>query len=81
MTKMVEETLYAIETFTTTRKGYIVDDVDTNHYMRDFEMQGFPIQDGRAKLLLKMIEENFITLTFSRKWLNEDLKFDKVAVS
>ena len=79
-TKMEEGELYAIETFASTGKGYVSDDVDTSHYMRDFDMKPVAIKDGRAKYLLKIIEDNYSTLAFARKWLSEELKFDKVAI-
>ena len=34
---MEEGELYAIETFGSTGKGYVVEDGECSHYMRDFE--------------------------------------------
>jgi methionyl aminopeptidase len=74
--KMEEGEVYAIETFGSTGKGYVIDDVDTSHYMREFELKQVPIRNARAKALLKLIEENFSTLAFCRRWI-EDLGFEK----
>ncbi len=35
--KMCEGELYAIETFGSTGKGYVWEDGETSHYMRDFD--------------------------------------------
>jgi len=74
--KMEEGEVYAIETFATTGKGYVNDDVDCSHYMKSFEPKHAPIKNTRSKFLLKLIEENFSTLAFARRWL-EDMGFEK----
>jgi methionyl aminopeptidase len=57
-------------------RGYVSDDVDCSHYMKIFDARPTPIRNGRAKAMLKAIEENFGTLAFCRRWLNE-IGFDK----
>lgn len=37
-TKMEENEFYAIETFGSTGKGYVHDDMDCSHYMKDFDL-------------------------------------------
>ena len=73
---MEEGEIYAIETFGSTGKGYVMDDVDCSHYMKEFNAKPMPVKKTRSKALLRLIEENFSTLAFCRRWL-EDLGFDK----
>lgn len=73
---MQEGEVYAIETFGTTGKGYVMDDGDTSHYMKDYEAKQVPIRNPKSKALLKLIEENFSTLAFCRRWI-DDLGFEK----
>lgn len=35
---MLEGELFAIETFGSTGKGYVVDDLECSHYMKDFDV-------------------------------------------
>lgn len=37
-TKMEENEFYAIETFGSTGKGYVHDDMECSHYMKDFDL-------------------------------------------
>jgi len=68
--------MYAIETFGTTGKGYVMDSEDTSHYMKDFEAKAAAMRNPKSKALLKLIDENFGTLAFCRRWV-DDLGFDK----
>lgn len=68
--------MYAIETFGTTGKGYVMETEDTSHYMKDFEAKMAPLRNPKSKALLKLIEENFSTLGFCRRWV-DDLGFEK----
>ncbi len=68
--------MYAIETFASTGKGYVMDDLETSHYMKDFDAKPAPLRNPKSKALLKLIEENFSTLAFCRRWI-DDLGFDK----
>lgn len=74
--KMEEGELYAIETFGSTGKGYVMETEDTSHYMKVFDAKEVPLRNPRAHALLKLIDDNFSTLAFARRWL-EDLGFDK----
>ena len=44
--------------------------------MRDFYAQQVPIRDAKAKALLAHIENNYSTLAFCRRWI-EDAGFEK----
>ncbi|KAH7664881.1 hypothetical protein AAVH_43361 [Aphelenchoides avenae] len=71
-TKMEENEFYAIETFGSTGKGYVHDDMECSHYMKDFDLhdEHVPIRLGRSKQLLNVINKNFGTLAFCRRWLD-----------
>ena len=49
---MEEGEFYAIETFGSTGKGLVHDDVDCSHYMKNFDIGHVPIRINRAKGLL-----------------------------
>lgn len=69
---MVEGELYAIETFASTGKGFVSDDGETSHYMKNYYSGPKPLRNQKAKHLLKYIESNFSTLAFCRRWLDDD---------
>lgn len=69
-TKMEENEFFAIETFGSTGKGVVHDDMDCSHYMKNFEVGHVPLRLPRAKQLLNVINENFGTLAFCRRWLD-----------
>ncbi|KAJ8261789.1 hypothetical protein GJAV_G00158430 [Gymnothorax javanicus] len=69
-TKMEEGEVYAIETFGSTGKGVVHDDMECSHYMKNFDVGHVPIRLPRAKHLLNVINENFGTLAFCRRWLD-----------
>ncbi|OEH78479.1 methionine type [Cyclospora cayetanensis] len=68
--RMEEGELYAIETFATTGKGFVQDDGDCSHYMKNFECGFVPLRLKSARDLLKVIDEHFGTLAFCRRWLD-----------
>ncbi|XP_022805090.1 methionine aminopeptidase 2-like [Stylophora pistillata] len=68
--KMEENEFFAIETFGSTGKGMVHDDMDCSHYMKNFEVGHVPLRVPRAKQLLNVINENFGTLAFCRRWLD-----------
>ncbi len=71
-TKMCEGEQYAIETFGSTGKGWVNEDVDCSHYMLDFDAPANPIvRSNTAKALFHTIRNKFSTLAFARKWLEE----------
>ncbi|XP_053506337.1 methionine aminopeptidase 2 isoform X3 [Ictalurus furcatus] len=69
-TRMEEGDVYAIETFGSTGKGVVHDDMDCSHYMKNFDVGHVPIRLPRAKHLLNVVNENFGTLAFCRRWLD-----------
>ena len=71
MTKMEEGEVYAIETFGSTGKGYVREEMETSHYMKNFESYGGALRNPKAKSLLGFINKNFDTLAFCRKWLDQ----------
>ncbi|XP_006895268.1 PREDICTED: methionine aminopeptidase 2-like, partial [Elephantulus edwardii] len=66
----MEEEVYAIETFGSTGKGVVHDDMECSHYMKNFDVGHVPIRLPRSKHLLNVINENFGTLAFCRRWLD-----------
>lgn len=69
-TKMEENEFFAIETFGSTGKGVVHDDMECSHYMKNFDVGFVPLRVPRAKQLLNVINENFGTLAFCRRWLD-----------
>ncbi len=69
---MEEGEQYAIETFGSTGKGYVNEGPDCSHYMLEFNAPENPIiRNANAKALFYTIKNNFGTLAFARKWLEE----------
>ena len=70
-TKMEEGEQYAIETFGSTGKGYVNEDLECSHYMKDFDAPAnVALRNPKAKTLLKFIDANYGTLAFCRRWLD-----------
>lgn len=69
-TRMEEGEFYAIETFGSTGKGVVHDDMECSHYMKNFEVGHVPLRLQRAKSLLNVVNQNFSTLAFCRRWLD-----------
>mmetsp|Transcript_33270 Transcript_33270/g.60987 ORF Transcript_33270/g.60987 Transcript_33270/m.60987 type:complete len:549 (+) Transcript_33270:92-1738(+) len=70
-TIMEENEFYAIETFASCGKGYVVEDLDCSHYMKIFNAPHIPLRVKSSKALLHAIEQNFGTLAFCRRWLDD----------
>ncbi|KAF2685221.1 methionine aminopeptidase 2-like protein [Lentithecium fluviatile CBS 122367] len=66
---MEEGDVFAIETFGTTGKAYLRDDVGVYGYGRNENARATGLHHASAKSLLKTIDENFGTLVFSRRYL------------
>ena len=43
-TKMEENEFYAIETFGSTGRGYVHDDMETSHYMKNWDISHVPLR-------------------------------------
>ncbi|KAG2258710.1 hypothetical protein Bca52824_078004 [Brassica carinata] len=69
-TKMEEGEFYAIETFGSTGKGFVREDLECSHYMKNFDVGHVPLRLPRAKQLLATINNNFSTLAFCRRYLD-----------
>lgn len=69
-TKMEEGETFAIETFGSTGKGYVREDLETSHYAKVADAPRVPLRVSSAKTLLKSIEKNFGTLPFCRRYLD-----------
>ncbi|XP_046408320.1 methionine aminopeptidase 2 [Ischnura elegans] len=69
-TVMEENEMYAIETFGSTGRGQVHDDMDVSHYMQNFDKGYVPLRLQSSKVLLAVINKNFSTLAFCRRWLD-----------
>lgn len=73
-TKMEENEFYAIETFGSTGKGVVHDDMEVSHYMLNFDADvdrcAGMLRVPRSKQLVHTINKNFGTLAFCRRWLD-----------
>ena len=66
--RMEEGDVFAIETFGSTGKAYLSDDVGVYGYGRNEHVNAAGLSHA-SKSLLKTIDENFGTLVFSRRYL------------
>lgn len=69
-TKMEEGEFFAIETFGSTGKGFVHEDLEWSHYMKKFDVGHVPLRMSNAKKLLATIDKNFGTLAFCRRYLD-----------
>ncbi|KAL4889040.1 methionine aminopeptidase [Aspergillus ambiguus] len=69
-TKMEEGEVFAIETFGSTGKGYVREDMETSHYALVPNATPVPLRLSSAKNLLNVINKNFGTLPFCRRYLD-----------
>nr|WCZ58697.1 methionine aminopeptidase MAP-2 [Seculamonas ecuadoriensis] len=70
-TKMEEGEFYAIETFASTGKAYVVEDMECSHYMYNYHVDHHQQPRlPRTRQLLSTIQKNFGTLAFCRRWLD-----------
>ncbi|KAJ3515690.1 hypothetical protein NM208_g14934 [Fusarium decemcellulare] len=69
-TKMEEGDVFAIETFGSTGNGYVRDDMETSHYAKRGDSQHVDLRLSSAKSLLNVINKNFGTLPFCRRYLD-----------
>lgn len=70
--KMEEGEIYAIETFGSTGRGYVIEDMECSHYMKRFDCPHVPLRMQSSKRLLSHINKTFGTLAFCRRWLERD---------
>jgi len=69
-TRMEEGEFFAIETFGSTGRGKVDNDMETSHYMKNADAGFVQLRTSKAKQLLAHINENYDTLAFCRKWLD-----------
>ena len=70
--RMEEYELYAIETFGSTGRGYVLEDMECSHYMKVFDAPHVPLRMTSSKKLLTHITKTFGTLAFCRRWLDRE---------
>jgi methionyl aminopeptidase len=68
--KMEEGEVYAIETFGSTGKGVVRDDMETSHYAKIADAPKVALRVASAKSLLRSIDKNFGTLPWCRRYLD-----------
>lgn len=70
-TRMEEGEVFAIETFGSTGKGYVNEDLDCSHYHKIPDAPHVPIRANNTRQLLNYITKTFDTLPFCRRWLDD----------
>lgn len=70
MTKMEEGETFAIETFGSTGNGYVLPQGECSHYAKNPETDNIPVPSDKCKSLLNVINENFGTLPWCRRYLD-----------
>lgn len=68
-TKMEEGEVFAIETFGSTGRGYVVETLECSHYAMDTGSPFVPLRSARARQLTAHITKTFGSLPFCRRWL------------
>ena len=48
-------------------RGHVTEDLETSHYMKNFQAGHVPLRLPRAKALLNVIDKNFGTLAFCKR--------------
>jgi methionyl aminopeptidase len=51
-------------------KGFVREDLECSHYMKNYDVGHVPLRVARAKQLLATIDKNFSTLAFCRRYLD-----------
>lgn len=69
-TKMEEGEVFACETFGSTGKGVVHDDMEVSHYAKKVDAPHAALRVSSAKPLLTSITKNFGTLPFCRRYLD-----------
>ncbi|KAG8524544.1 LOW QUALITY PROTEIN: Methionine aminopeptidase 2 [Galemys pyrenaicus] len=64
------ERIYAIETFGSIGNGGVHNDMERSQHMKNFDVGHVLVRLPRTKCLLNVINENFGTLVFCRRWLD-----------
>lgn len=69
-TRMEEGDVFAIETFGSTGNGHVRDDLEVSHYAKIKDAPNVSLRLSSAKSLLNVINKNFGTLPFCRRYLD-----------
>ncbi|KAH8893266.1 methionine aminopeptidase 2-like protein [Thozetella sp. PMI_491] len=69
-TKMEEGDIFAIETFGSTGNGYVRDEGEISHYAKIADAPKVDLRLTSAKNLLRVIDKNFGTLPFCRRYID-----------
>jgi len=69
-TKMEEGDVFAIETFGSTGNGVVRDEGEVSHYAKRADAPNVALRLSSAKALLNVINKNFGTLPFCRRYLD-----------
>ncbi|KAJ4302339.1 Methionine aminopeptidase 2 [Collariella sp. IMI 366227] len=69
-TKMEEGDVFAIETFGSTGNGYVHEEGEVSHYAKRADAPKTDLRLSSAKSLLNVINKNFGTLPFCRRYLD-----------
>ena len=70
MTKMEEGDVFAIETFGSTGNGYVREEGEVSHYAKRDDAPNVALRLSSAKNILNVINKNFGTLPFCRRYLD-----------
>lgn len=70
--KMEEGEVFAIETFGTTGRGYVVEDGECSHYSKATDAPQLTVAMPRANKLLEHISRTFGTLPWCRRWIERE---------
>mmetsp|Transcript_13742 Transcript_13742/g.19577 ORF Transcript_13742/g.19577 Transcript_13742/m.19577 type:complete len:464 (-) Transcript_13742:67-1458(-) len=69
--RMEENEFYAIETFGSTGRGMVLEDMECSHYMKNQEVGFRNLRTKKARELLKHIDNHHGTLAWCRRWLDD----------
>jgi methionyl aminopeptidase len=69
-TKMEEGEIFAIETFGSTGRGYVNEDLEVSHYAMRADAPNVALRVQSARSLLNVIKKNFGTIPFCRRYLD-----------
>eukprot|EP01113_Clastostelium_recurvatum_P015794 TRINITY_DN1889_c0_g1_i1.p1 TRINITY_DN1889_c0_g1~~TRINITY_DN1889_c0_g1_i1.p1 ORF type:complete len:484 (-),score=114.44 TRINITY_DN1889_c0_g1_i1:16-1434(-) len=69
-TRMEEGEFFAIETFGSTGRGFVLEDGECSHYGKTIEAPNAPMRSAKSKALLAHINKHFGTLPFCRRYLD-----------
>ena len=71
-TRMVEGEFYAIETFGSTGKGIVYEDMECSHYAKVYDCPpNVNLRSAKERELLNHIDKTFGTLAWCRRWLDD----------